>query len=159
MARRLDINELIEVRTSHIQGRGVFARRRITKGRRIIEYTGELLSHDEVDQRYDDDEQERHHTFLFEVDEFTVIDATKIGSEARYINHSCQPNCEAVNEDGRIFIEAIKNIQPGTELSYDYSYDLDEPLTPQLKRKYPCFCGAPRCRGTILKPKRRRKKK
>jgi len=158
VAKRLAHNDLIEVRNSKIQGWGVFASRRIPKGRRIIEYVGELLTHEEVDERYDDDEQDRHHTFLFEVDEFTVIDASSKGNEARYINHSCQPNCEAVNDEGRIFIEAIKNIQPGAELSYDYSYDLDEPLTPQLKRKYPCHCGTPGCRGTILKPKRRRKK-
>ena len=141
----------IEVRNSRIQGRGVFATRRIHKGRRIIEYTGERISHQEADQRYDDEGMSRHHTFLFEVDENTVIDAARDGNDARFINHSCEPNCEAVSEDGHIYIEAIRNIQPGAELTYDYAYGCDEALTPELLHRYRCKCGAPGCRGTILK--------
>jgi len=141
----------IIVRHSGIQGRGVFAAGRIRKGRRIIEYVGQRVTHDEADSRYDDDAMSRHHTFLFEVDESTVIDAARDGNEARFINHSCDPNCEAVNEDGRIYIEAIRNIQPGVELTYDYAYPCDEPLTPEMFHRYRCACGAPNCRGTILK--------
>lgn len=154
-------NDLIEVRDSRIQGRGVFAKRRLRKGQRIIEYTGERITQDEVDRRYDDGGMVRHHTFLFEIDEFTTIDGAVGGSDASYINHSCDPNCEALEEDGRIFIFAKKNIQPGVELAYDYQFDLDEPLTEELKRRYPCHCGAAKCRGTILvtKKKRRRRSK
>src|SRR5690606_5931719 len=65
------------------------------------------------------------------------------------------PNCEAVDEDGRIFIEAIRDIERGEELTYDYSYILDEPHTAKVKARYPCHCGSPRCRGTILGNKRR----
>ncbi len=148
---------LFRIRGSAIQGRGAFAVRRIRKGQRITEYTGERISPDEVERRYDDDSMDRHHTFLFEVDENTVIDGTRRVGRARYINHCCQPNCEAVNDDGRIFIEAIKNIQPGVELTYDYAYEHEGRLTRALIAQYPCFCGTKRCRGTILKPRRRRK--
>lgn len=144
-----------ELRSSPIQGLGAFAVRRIRKGTRVIEYTGERITPAEADARYDDEAMERHHTFLFAVDRRTVIDAAVQGNDARFINHSCAPNCRAVDDGGRIFIEAIHNIQPGVELTYDYSYDL-----PWSQRKnYPCRCGAPACRGTIVKPPKKRKKR
>lgn len=157
--RKYHTPDLIEVRNSRIQGRGVFARRRIRKGQRIIEYVGERIDPEEVDRRYDDYSMDRHHTFLFEVDEHTTIDGAVGGNESRYINHSCDPNCEAVDDGGRIFIFAVKNIQPGVELLYDYQFDLDEPLTEELKQRYPCHCGALGCRGTILVAPKRRKKR
>jgi SET domain-containing protein len=138
------------IRKSTIQGRGAFAIRWIPAGTRIIEYLGERISSEEADTRYDDDTMGRHHTFLFAVDDDTVIDAGVRGNAARFINHSCEPNCEAVDYGGRIFIEALRDIAPGEELFYDYAYELDEPLTPALKRRYPCQCGAANCRGTIL---------
>jgi uncharacterized protein len=138
------------VRESTVQGRGAFAWRWIPTGTRIIEYIGDRISPDEADLRYDDEHMRRHHTFLFAVDDDTVIDAGIGGNEARFINHSCEPNCEAVDYDGRIFIEALRDIPPGEELFYDYAYELDEKITPSLKKRYPCRCGSPRCRGTIL---------
>lgn len=138
------------IRNSPIQGKGAFAWRWIPAGTRIIEYIGERITAEEADLRYDDDNMRRHHTFLFAIDDKTVIDAGVRGNVARYINHSCEPNCEAVDYDGRIFIEALRDIAPGEELFYDYAYELDEPLTPALKRTYPCHCGAESCRGTIL---------
>ena len=153
MAKKNNSNGLpIAVRRSPIAGKGVFATRRIRKGRRIIEYVGELITDDEATQRYDDGSMATHHTFLFEIDDNTLIDAAVNGNEARFINHSCDPNCEAVDEDGRIFIEAIRNIQPGVELTYDYQYRSSEPLS-KAKKNYPCFCGAKNCRGTIVLPK------
>jgi SET domain-containing protein len=153
------------VRRSSIQGKGVFASRRIRPGTRIIEYQGERVSSEEADRRYDDDHMERHHTFLFTVDEDILIDAAVDGNEARFINHSCDPNCEAVLEDGRVYIEAIKNIQPGVELTYDYHYEREGPYEKGWAELYACHCGAENCRGTILdKPRpptrrsRRRKK-
>ena len=143
-----------QVRRSKIHGKGVFATRRIPKGTRLIEYKGERISWEEADRRYDDDIQP-HHTFLFAVDDKTVIDGGRYGNDARWINHSCDPNCEAVDEDGRIFIETIRDIEPGEELTYDYSYILDEPHTAAVKARYPCRCGSPKCRGTILGNKRR----
>lgn len=143
------------VRRSPIAGKGAFATRLIRKGERIVEYKGEHITSAEADRRYDDDDETQpHHTFLFEVDEDDVIDATYGGNSSRYINHSCNPNCEAVIEDGRVFIEALRTIREGDELLYDYNYILDEAHTARVKKRYPCYCGAKNCRGTILGKKR-----
>lgn len=147
-----------EVRASPIQGQGVFALRRIRKGTRIMEYTGERITPEEADERYDDDAVERPHTFLFTVNRRTIIDGAVNGNEARYINHSCEPNCEAVIEAGRIFIEALRTIQPGDEITYDYQLERPGPYRPEWRRRYACHCGAPTCRGTLLLPKRERRK-
>ena len=147
------------IRRSRIAGRGAFARRRIRKGQLIIEYVGEIISQKESDRRYPEDGKlVRHHTFLFEIDDKHVIDAAVNGNEARFINHSCQPNCDAIDEDGRIFIYANKNIQPGVELAYDYRYARDSKDGAKDEALYPCRCGSPRCRGTILERKRRKRK-
>jgi len=137
-----------------MQGLGAFATERIPEGTRLIEYTGERLTPDEAEARYPDDPTTRHHTYLFAIDDDVVIDAAVDGNEARFINHSCDPNCDAVIEDGRIWIETIKVVEPGDELAYDYAYVLEERHTPAAKRLYPCNCGAARCRGTILAKKR-----
>ena len=141
------------IRPSPIQGLGAFATERIVKGTRLIEYTGERMTPEEADRRYPDSD-ERHHTYLFAIDDDVVIDAAVGGNEARFLNHSCEPNCDAVIDEKRIFIEAIREIEPGEELTYDYAYVLDERHTPAAKRRYPCTCGAARCRGTILAKKR-----
>ena len=146
--------QLFRVGRSAIQGKGAFATRDIRKGERVGEYTGERISWEEADARYDDESQGRHHTFLFEVDDETVIDAAVGGNPSKYINHSCDPNCEATIEHGHVFIDAVKNIKKGEELFYDYSYVLDEPHTAAVKKRYPCWCGAKKCRGTILAKKR-----
>jgi SET domain-containing protein len=148
-----------EVRRSGIQGRGVFATRRIRPGQRIIEYGGERISNAEADRRYDESRMKRHHTYLFTLTQRTVVDGNRAGNDARYINHSCDPNCEAVIENGRIFIYALKNIQRGTELAYDYKFEPDGESAEELKRTYPCRCGARNCRGTIMLLKAHRKKK
>jgi len=142
------------VRSSPIHGRGVFALMPIAKGSRLIEYTGERVSHEVADERYAEEQENSPHTMLFSVDENTVIDATHRGSSARWLNHSCQPNCEAVDDEGRIFIETTRNIRAGEELSYDYNLLLEEAHTPALKRANPCYCGVRRCRGTLLGKKR-----
>jgi hypothetical protein len=141
----------LRVGTSPIHGRGVFATRAISRGERIVEYVGERISEEEADARYDDDAMEHAHTFLFTVDDGTVIDGARGGNDARFINHSCAPNCEAVNEEGRIFIEALRDIAPGEELTYDYNLERGE-LTPGWRERYACSCGAPSCRGTLLAP-------
>jgi SET domain-containing protein len=152
-------NKYFEVRPSPIQGVGAFAIRRIRKGTRIIEYTGERISHEEADRRYNDEAMERHHTFLFTLNKTTVIDAARGGNEARFINHSCDPNCEAVIDGGHIYIEAIRTIQPGEELVYDYQYERADDADASDEARYPCHCGAPNCRGTILAPPKRRRKR
>src|SRR5579871_553999 len=111
---------MYEVRNSSIHGQGVFALRRIPEGTRIIEYVGERISHEVADQRYNDDSEAHPHILLFIVDKDIVVDAGIGGNEARFINHSCDPNCEAEIDDGHIYIRAIKAIQPGAELTYDY---------------------------------------
>jgi SET domain-containing protein len=145
-----------EVRPSPIQGQGVFAVRRIRKGTRILEYTGERITPEEADRRYDDDAVERPHTFLFTVNKRTVIDGAVHGNEARFINHSCDPNCEAVDDDGRIFIEALRTIQPGEELTYDYYLERPGRYRKEWEKRYACHCGAPNCRGIMLLPRKRR---
>ncbi len=136
-----------------MQGLGAFAMYPIPEGMRMIEYAGERLTPQEADGRYPDVD-DTHHTMLFAIDDSVVVDAAVDGNAARFINHSCNPNCDAVIEDGRIWIEALRDIAVGEELAYDYAYQLKERHTPALKRRYPCTCGAPNCRGSILKPKR-----
>lgn len=140
---------MYEVRRSRIQGRGAFAVRPIRKGQRIDEYLGQSITHEEADRRYDDNEG-RHHTFLFSVNEDKVIDARYWGNDARYINHSCDPNCESIIEGDRVFIKAIKAIKPDIELVYDYRFEWQDEFDPEDIRYYACRCGAPKCRGTIL---------
>lgn len=142
------------VRRSAIHGRGVFAAAKIPKGAQVIEYKGQRVTHKEVDRRYANVDETDSHTFLFEVDDEWVIDAGVRGNAARWINHGCRPNCETVEEDGRIFIEAMRDIQPGEELTYDYNIVLEERHTPRMKEIWACRCGARRCRGTILARKR-----
>jgi hypothetical protein len=146
-----------EIRSSPIQGRGAFATRRIRKGTRLIEYVGERISHAEADKRYDDNGMKRHHTFLFTLSNRTVIDAGVGGNEARFINHSCSPNCEAVIDSGHIYIESTKTIQPGMELVYDYQYERASDADESDEARYPCRCGSPDCRGTILAPPKRKR--
>ncbi len=139
---------------SPMQGLGVFATQRIAAGVRLIEYAGERLTPEQADARYPEASGDRHHTFLFAIDDRVVIDAAVGGNQARFINHSCDPNCDAVIEDGRIWIETIRDVEAGEELAYDYAYVLAERHTPAAKRRFPCHCGAARCRGTILARKR-----
>ena len=144
----------VAVRKSPVHGRGVFALARISKGARVIEYKGERISHKESDERYDEEHQKSPHTMLFTVDDQIVIDGTRRGNSARWINHSCAPNCEAVDEGSRIFIETLRDIRPGEEITYDYNLQLDERHTTAAKRRYACSCGSRRCRGTMLGSKR-----
>ena len=144
-----------QLKKSPIQGRGAFASRVIKRGERIVEYKGERITSKEADRRYPlPKEGEHHHTFLFELDDGMVVDASVDGNSARFINHSCNPNSESVVEGDRVFIEAIRTIKPGQEIVYDYNYILDEAHSPANKKLYPCACGARNCRGTILGKKR-----
>ncbi len=150
---------LFEIRASSIQGEGAFAIRDIPEGLRIIEYTGERLTMLDADARDSDVDGERHHTFLFAIDDDVVIDAAVGGNAARFINHSCDPNCDAEVHEDRIWIVSLREIVAGEELAYDYAYELTERHTPAVKRRYPCHCGAPTCRGTMLAKKPRKPRK
>lgn len=148
------VRRRLSLRRSGIHGRGVFAREPIPAGTRLIEYRGERITVAEGDARYPLDPSVPYHTFLFEIDDGVVIDAGRRGNMARWINHSCEPNCDAVIEDARIYIESIRDIAAGEELTYDYNFILEERHTPAAKRRFPCACGAPGCRGTMLAKKR-----
>ena len=144
-------------RRSRRHGQGVFAVRPIAAGTRIIEYTGELISHAEGERRYPtaaDGIEEAEHTYLLQLDETRVIDANIGGNDARFINHSCAPNCEPMPAGDHMWIVSLRRIAPGEELGYDYAIELDEPRSPQRKQRFPCRCGARTCRRTLLKPKR-----
>jgi len=152
----------IVARRSAIHGNGVFAIAPIAKGERVIEYKGRRRTHEEVDAG-DSGDVDSGHTFLFTLNDDYVIDANFDSNSARWINHSCKPNCEAVLEEAdgddrrrdQVFIEAIRNVRPGEELTYDYGITLDEPHTVRLKKVWACHCGARNCTGTMLKPKRK----
>ena len=139
-----------------MHGKGVFALQDLAEGETIIEYVGEIISWDEAQDRHPHDPNDPNHTFYFHVNEDRVIDALHGGNSSRWINHSCDPNCEADEENDRIFIKAIRNILAGEELSYDYGLIIDEPYTKKLKAEYPCWCGSANCRGTLLSPKERK---
>jgi uncharacterized protein len=141
---------MIEVRKSRVHGYGIFALRRIRKGTAVIEYTGERVTHAVADARYADKPPHDGHTFLFTVDSRTVIDAGVDGNEARYINHSCAPNCETLVDGRRIFVHAIRTIRAGEELSYDYQIRRDRGDPPDIDRVFACRCGGGCCRGTML---------
>ena len=153
-----------EVRESPIQGLGAFATRHIPAGTRLVEYAGERLTPAESEARYPDEPGVRHHTFLFafdyEADDGTwvdvVVDASVHGNAARFLNHSCDPNCDVVVDGGRLWIETVRDVAAGEELAYDYAFVLAERHSPAAKRRYPCCCGAARCRGTMLARKRAR---
>jgi uncharacterized protein len=146
---------MLRVRRSRLHGLGVFALRRIRKGTRIIEYLGDRVSHREADRRYEHKDASDNHTFLFIVDRAVVIDGGANGNDARFINHSCAPNCESVIDERRVFIEAMRTIHPGEELTYDYQIGRDRNDPPDIDDIFACHCGAERCRGSMLWPPRR----
>ena len=106
--------------------------------------------------RYEHKPISDNHTVLFIVDRSVVIDGGANGNEARFINHSCDPNCESLIDDGRVFIEAIRTIQPGEEITYDYQIGRDRADPPNVDEIFACRCGAQRCRGSMLWPPRRK---
>jgi SET domain-containing protein len=157
MARR------IVTRRSPIHGNGVFAATAIPAGVRLVEYRGRVITQVQADRRYDGT-SDSGHTFLFILNDDYVIDANFDGNAARWINHSCDPNCEAVIHEhdhdrrrDRVMIETIRPIRAGEEISYDYGIVLEERYTPALKKIWQCRCGSPKCTGTLLKPKRGRR--
>jgi len=143
------------VRKSSIHGKGVFARRRIPAGQRIIEYKGERISWPEAIRRAEAKGGPLNHTFFFSLADGRVIDGEADGNEARFINHSCEPNCEAMeHDDGRVYIYAQRDIARGEELSYHYALIYEGRHTAAVKRAFACRCGAPGCTGVMLAPRR-----
>lgn len=150
---------LVEVRHSPVHGFGVFALRRIRKGTTIMEYLGDRVSHEEADARYENKDVNDNHTFLFTVDSKTVIDGGVGGNDARYINHGCEPNCESASLKKRIYVEAVRTIQPGEELAYDYQIQRDPDDPPNVDKIFACRCGAAKCRGSMLVAAKKVRKK
>ncbi len=149
----------IVVRFSKIHGRGVFAKRKIGTGSRIIEYTGKRITEKQAEKRTGLDPENPFHTFFFSLESGKMIDGGDGGSDARWINHSCAPNCEAQEEKGHVFIHALRDIKRGEELSYDYGLVIDERMTKTLKQNYGCRCGAEDCRHTMLALSKKKNKK
>lgn len=154
-----DESPAYEVRRSPIHGNGVFARRKIDAGECIVEYEGERISSDESAIRAEQSGGPVNHTFFFSLADGSVIDGGSGGNDARYINHACEPNCEAYEEDGKVFIYSLQQIDQGEELNYNYALIYEERHTPAVKKMFECRCGAPSCTGTMLAPKKRSRKK
>jgi uncharacterized protein len=147
----------VTVRQSGVHGKGVFAVKSIAKGDKVMEYKGERISWKEALRRHPHNPKEPNHTFYFALDDGRVIDGKIDGNSAKYINHSCAPNCEAEEVEGRVFIHARRDIEPGEELNYDYGLVIDGRITKKLKQEYECRCGAKKCRGTMLATKEKKK--
>jgi SET domain-containing protein len=158
---------MFEVRRSGIHGRGAYATGHIPKGTRVVEYLGDRITHEQADARYEAKGQDDGHTFLFVVSSRVVIDAGVSGNDARFINHSCNPNCDTVIERERVFIESVRDIEPGEELAYEYGLTWETTDDPEELANYVCRCGAAGCRGTMLaeepldrkRPRRRKAKR
>lgn len=148
------------VRRSKLHGNGVFAARKIPAGTQIIEYKGARISAEEADRRHPTNPDDPNHTFYFALSSGRVIDGGDKGNDARWFNHSCEPNCESEeNASGkRVFIRALRDIKRGEELVYDYGLVIDGRITKKLKEAYRCLCGSPDCRGTMLALKTKKSK-
>lgn len=148
----IDARPPIAVRRSSIHGRGVFALAPIEAGRVLFDYGGEVITAEEADARYEQRGAEAGHTFYFDLGDGRVIDGGSDGNDARWINHSCEPNCAAEVDGLRVTITTLRDIEPGEELSLDYQLviDLDTADEDDLTA-YACRCGAPSCRSTMLR--------
>ena len=153
-------SEYVKVRKSGIHNKGVFAKRDIPKGARVIEYVGEKITKKESDKRADRvieehkrKEKKKGSVYIFTLNKKYDLDGYPKYNTARWINHSCDPNCETINIDDHIWIIAIKDIKKGEEISYDYGYSLDD------FEEHPCRCGSENCVGYIVDEKHRAKLK
>ena len=136
------------VKDSEIHNRGVFAIKDIKKGTLVIEYKGEKITKKESGKRADEQLSQGDTTkgavYIFELNKRYDIDGNVDYNDARYINHSCEPNCEAVHHNKGIWIQAIKNIKKGEEITYNYGFDVDN------FKEHPCRCGSKKCVGYIV---------
>lgn len=141
----------IVVRDSAIHGMGVFATRNIRCGDYIMDYVGRIIPEDQADALYGDGNEPEGIVLLFTLENGTVIDGAVGGNDARFINHSCKPNCETYLDGDRVTIYAISDIRKGEELTYDYHLTVDPDSDRDAERaRYACRCGADNCRGSML---------
>jgi SET domain-containing protein len=147
---RTQHRDFIRVGRSRIQGKGVFAKRRIPKGTRITEYVGARIPM--VNLLVEIAAGKPAHVYAFRLNESTVIDGARGGNDARFINHSCDSNCEAYVFDERMYIYAMRDIVRGEELTFDYQLGSAIGTRPRKadREAYACRCGSPKCRGTML---------
>lgn len=131
--------ETVEVCDSLIAGRGLFARTDICAGARVIEYLGERITKDESLRRC-----EAGNPYIFALDEEFDLDGAVEWNPARFVNHSCAPNCETEDDEGRIWVVALRDIRAGEELTYNYNFDLAE------FREHRCECRAENCVGYMV---------
>lgn len=141
-----------KVQRSDLHGNGIFAACDIPAETVIFEYHGARISQEEADEKPSADPDDDFHTFFFSLSSGDIIDGGENGNDARWINHSCEPNCEAQEDENgeRVYIVALHDIPEGEELLYDYGLVVDEVLTDTLRQQYACLCGAATCRGTML---------
>lgn len=146
----------VVVKTSEVHGAGMFSKKFIGEGETIIEYVGEIISHDEADIRGEEtlesSDNEKGAVYLFTLNKRHVIDGNVDYNFAKYMNHSCEPNCDAIIQYGRIFLIAARDIEPGEELFFDYSYEYDIHY-----QDHPCRCGTSKCVGFIVNEEGRKK--
>ncbi|WP_242680975.1 SET domain-containing protein [Paraburkholderia hospita] len=140
----------ISVRSSPIHGKGVFATVTILSGELVCEYKGKRVPREAAMSGAPRDLAQPDHTFLFDIGDGHVIDGAVGGNSARWINHSCDPNCVPELDGQKIFIRARRKIDAGEELSIDYALVSDEKMSKALRERYACYCGARRCRGTMV---------
>jgi len=157
------LNRKVIVKRSPIHGNGVFAAKDLPAGTKIIEYKGLRISSEEAAELYGDN-TDTGHTFLFTLNELYLVDANRGGNSARWINHSCNPSCEPlvyVNKNGdeikdRLWIESLRDIAAGEELSFNYGITLGQRHTARMKKIWACRCGCSNCTGTLLKDRSKR---
>ena len=133
------VTDLIVFRNSPIHGQGGFAKQKIPEGTRVIEYAGEIIGKDESLRRCQQNNQ-----FIFNLNESQDLDGNVLWNPARFINHSCAPNCEAMLRNGRIWLCALRDLEPGEEITFNYGFDLED------YKAYPCHCGSSKCVGYIV---------
>jgi len=146
----MSVQPAIWVQSSGLHGQGVFATRHMDAGETVIEYLGEIITLAEAIARHPHDPLNPDHTFYFHLDDGRVIDGLHGGNAAKWINHSCRPNCEPEEVQGRIFIKTRRPVFHGEELTFDYGLVSDEPLSDELQARFACRCGSRKCRGTML---------
>ncbi|SDJ15602.1 hypothetical protein SAMN04487926_13550 [Paraburkholderia steynii] len=139
----------VTVRRSSVHGNGVFAVRPFAAGERVLEYKGEIIAWRDAVRRRQREGVEGH-TFLFGLSDGRVIDGNQGGNSERWLNHACTPNCETIEDAGRIFVHALRPIDAGEELLIDYLLAIDDPLNEDVKAQYACQCAAADCRRSML---------
>jgi SET domain-containing protein len=139
-----------QVRASGVHGKGVYAVRPIRAGEKVLEYKGEIITWRKALTRHPHDPNQPNHTFYFHLNNACVIDAKSSLAPAKWVNHSCNPNMEADQEGMRVFLKALRDIQPGEELFYDYALMIEGRKTAKDKKDHACLCKARKCRGTML---------